>query len=83
MNNIIVIPTAQHKTYNLGKWASVIEMAQAMHHEGRVEAGRELIRSWEELPEEAVVWLTAQESVPMHYHNKDEVSFIYPPVEGL
>jgi hypothetical protein len=69
-----------HKTFNLGKYNAIIATAQDLHKKGQHEAAYNIIRSWDGLPEEAVMWLASQSKVPHDNGDKTVVNFIYPPL---
>ena len=83
MGNIPVIKASHHKTINLGEYTDIIRFAQACHKEGQTVIAETIIEAWQGLSKEAGQWLLQQDEVPHYNGNKNEVSFIYPPVEGL
>ena len=75
---IPVLKTTEHKQYNLGsKYNSVLRLAQEQYQDGRHEAGLNIVRSWEALPEGAVQWLCQQTELPME---DGKVTVYWPPL---
>ena len=82
LKDIPVIPTTHHKMYNLGSdWNSVLRLAQEQYKAESKEVGRNIVRAWEALPEEAVEWFCKQDALPIE---DGSVVIYWPPLnEGI
>ena len=82
LKDIPVMPTTHHKMYNLGnEWNRVLRLAQEQYKAESKEVGRNIVRSWEALPEEAIEWFCKQDELPIE---DGSVVIYWPPLnEGI